>query len=591
MASSSGASPNGVAAGSTGQPQSQAADARSTTSPRASLHARHSTNDTTRDALSSSNGSNSIVRDSQTSPLRVSNGSIHSAGDDTGSVRSVARESLADAPESPPKPAEWENEWHWMFDVDFGALSICVAYLALTLILLLEDFYMTLNRDGPAKTLDCGSEGHIASVTNWHELLYINAPDEQCGSVYMMGRFPRRAEALLARAQRRDQSGGKGTFGIQFLPDATREYSLGGCYTRGLINHRWPHIQYHFLSEKNFHDGWYEQETFVNEGVIYQVTRVTPGPEKSQDLKTSVQSAIPKTCQFKVGGPVSFGCLCTTEDGSPEGGPHHSEIVENEDTNVLTCNVSMDHVACIAEPPKRCTLHMELFINGVKRPLRNKQHSVNSIRESPGPKVETDLSSIHTVNLEADKECVIVLALTLTSGSTPARSHQRAPTSEDVQIILGVKNSTEHGIHNQSGNIWPSDRQEGDIIARSDLHSIARTSEYLLSVSCCYFRAFNMSDEQSLQVLTSNPISIERRDSIDMTPKPPQVAGGVDGQPDPDPALISLPEEVSDEHTNEATGEPARSSITWNSKATWLESATFVESAFFAPDVSLGTTL
>ena len=442
---------------------------------------------------------------------------------------------------------------------------------------------MTLNREGPAKTLDCGSEGHIASVTNWHELLYISAPDEQCGTVYMMGRFPRRAEALLARAQRRDQSGGKGTFGIQFMPDATREYSLGGCYTRGLVNHRWPHIQYHFLSEKNFHDGWYEQETFVNDGVIYQVTRVTPGPEKSQDLKTGAENTIPKSCQFKVGGPVSFGCLCSSADSRPDPERHRSSIVENEETNVLTCNIVMDDNACVAEGSKCFTLHMELFVNGEKRPLKlhNTQLLVNNAGDPAEPKLETDLTSIHTVDLEPDKECVLVLAMTLASGSTSPRLHQQAPTSEDVQVILGVQNDTKRGIYNQSGNIWPFDRQEGDSINRGDLHSIARTSEYLLSVSCHYFKAFGMSDTQSLQILTSK----------DPAPKPSQDTKAASGQPEPDPTLVSLPDEIREEDINKTDDEPTRNTLTWDSKATWLESAIFVENIFFAPDVNLALVL
>ena len=446
-----------------------------------------------------------------------------------------------------------------------------------------EDFYVTLNREGPAKTLDCGSEGHIASVTNWHELLYMSAPDEQCGTVYMMGRFPRRAEALLARAQRRDQTGGKGTFGIQFIPDVTREYSLGGCYTRGLINHRWPHIQYHFLSEKNFHDGWYEQETFVNDGVVYQVTRVTPGPEKSQDLKTGAENAIPKSCQFKVGGPVSFGCLCRSTDGRAEPEHHRSSVSESEETNVLTCNVTMNDSVCVARDPKHYTLHMELFVNGEKRAfkLQNTPLLANDTGDPAELKLETDLTSIHTVDLEPDKECVLVLAMTLASGTTFPRLHQQAPTSEDVQIILGVQNDPKRGIYNQSGNIWPFDRQEGDSITRGDLHSIARTSEYLLSVSCYYFKAFDMSDGQSLQMLTSE----------DLTPKPPQATETAEGQPEPDPTLISLPEEILEENINETRDGPTRNLLTWDSKATWLESAIFVENIFFAPDVNLGSVL
>ena len=86
--------------------------------------------------------------------------------------------------------------------------------------------------------LECGSDGYIASVTNWHELLCISAPDPTCGTVHVTGPFPWRRDALLAGAQGRGQYGGKVTFGIEFLPDGNGELHLEGCMARGLYNHR-----------------------------------------------------------------------------------------------------------------------------------------------------------------------------------------------------------------------------------------------------------------------------------------------------------------------------------------------------------------
>ena len=120
MASSSGAAPNGVAAGSTTHLQSRADDVRSTNSPHTSVHSRRSTDGIELGAIASS--ASSIVRGSQHPPVGTS--STHGARDHAGSVQSETRKSTNDAPEPPVKAAELENEWHWMFDVDFGMLSV-----------------------------------------------------------------------------------------------------------------------------------------------------------------------------------------------------------------------------------------------------------------------------------------------------------------------------------------------------------------------------------------------------------------------------------------------------------------------------------
>ena len=123
MASSSGAAPNGVAAGSAAHLQNRVDDARSANNPRASVYSRRSADGIELDAIASSaNRSSSIVQDSQHAPVRTS--STHGASDPAGSVLSETRKSTTDAPDAPVKPAEPENEWHWMFDVDFGVFSV-----------------------------------------------------------------------------------------------------------------------------------------------------------------------------------------------------------------------------------------------------------------------------------------------------------------------------------------------------------------------------------------------------------------------------------------------------------------------------------
>src|SRR5579859_1171052 len=88
---------------------------------------------------------------------------------------------------------------------------------------LLDNCYMTLGTTSPFKSLDFGKEGCTASVTSWHELLQLTAPDLECGIVFVRGDFPDSAESILARAQRRNQ---KGTWGLEIKIQKDTGYVL-----------------------------------------------------------------------------------------------------------------------------------------------------------------------------------------------------------------------------------------------------------------------------------------------------------------------------------------------------------------------------
>jgi len=68
-----------------------------------------------------------------------------------------------------------------------------------------DNCYMTLDVSSPYKSLDFGNGDYIGSVTTWHELLQLTAPDDECGVVFARGDFPDSAESILARAQPRNQ--------------------------------------------------------------------------------------------------------------------------------------------------------------------------------------------------------------------------------------------------------------------------------------------------------------------------------------------------------------------------------------------------
>lgn len=108
----------------------------------------------------------------------------------------------------------------------------------------------------PAKSSDFGADGYTASLTDWHELLQLTAPDGTCGLVFVRGQFPNTPDAILARAQRRDDSGNKGTLGTRLQPaEHNTDLELGERRVQGWINLKWPYSQYE-LKKKNRHQGW-----------------------------------------------------------------------------------------------------------------------------------------------------------------------------------------------------------------------------------------------------------------------------------------------------------------------------------------------
>ncbi|MCJ1281641.1 hypothetical protein MMC26_000962 [Xylographa opegraphella] len=137
-----------------------------------------------------------------------------------------------------------------------------------------------------AQTSDFGNEDYTASLTDCHEILQLTAPDPLCGLVYARGDFPGTAESMLARAQNRDDGGGKGTFGIQLLQDPCREYQLGNIYVHGLFNYRWPFIEY-VIRIKDAHEGLLHICSFVHQKAVYQIAHVQLPAESSAETRTA----------------------------------------------------------------------------------------------------------------------------------------------------------------------------------------------------------------------------------------------------------------------------------------------------------------
>ncbi|RFU28998.1 hypothetical protein B7463_g7345, partial [Scytalidium lignicola] len=210
------------------------------------------------------------------------------------------------------------EEFSWLKDLDLdGQLLICVASNT-------ETYFIPYDWENTARSTDFGINGVTASLTDWHELLQISAPDPNCGVVRVRGDFPDNPDALLARVQHRDHTGGKGTFGFQMLPDSDLEH--GNVWGQGLVNSRWPYMRYTLDKKEQegvakdktdeLQDASYETLCFVKNSTMYQVVRIFPGdPRDDPRDDSSTESFI----------------LVPEEDAPPEDPPPKQPNIIPED--------------------------------------------------------------------------------------------------------------------------------------------------------------------------------------------------------------------------------------------------------------------
>lgn len=178
--------------------------------------------------------------------------------------------------------------------------------------------FTTCEVSNPSKSSDFGANGYTASLTDWHELLQLTAPDEKCGIVFVRGDFPTLPAAILARAQRRDDTGSKGTFGTQVQRAKIHsDLELGERRAQGWVNFRWPYTQYELLRKDdkwNEHTGTCDEISFVRDGTVFQLLRIIWGHGSSlSEYSDSVDDQENQTVRLKAGGLVQFGCPCSNE--------------------------------------------------------------------------------------------------------------------------------------------------------------------------------------------------------------------------------------------------------------------------------------
>ena len=360
--------------------------------------------------------------------------------------------------------------------------------------------------DNAAKSSDFGSDGYVASLTHWHEYLQITAPDPQCGLIFVRGDFPFTPDSVLARSQHRDYAGGKGTFGLQLLQDSDSgsKFHLGGCYARGLINYRWPHMQY-WLKDDDFEDGFLETCSYVDDKEVHQIVRFKTGERKrgdSQDPDAQPNTTPKRIARFRIGGKIGFGCLCSSRKKQLSRYQFDTQLLD--DDTLLTCKATSDDYDRLCEVRKveTCCLSMQFHVNGSRRAM--------VLKPAPAPKSIQqdarllpewiDISSEHDIEFEANKECVLILSFALTSGSSP-KQFGSTPTSENVKEILGVTNTSENCTSRMWSACW---NQEHGQVNMNEMYSIARCVEYVCSVTALPVLPWT-KEAASLPSVTSTP--------------------------------------------------------------------------------------
>jgi hypothetical protein len=323
----------------------------------------------------------------------------------------------------------------------------------------------------PAKSSDFGADGYTASLTDWHELLQLTAPDETCGLVFVRGQFPNTPDAILARAQRRDDSGSKGTLGTRLQPaELDTDLELGERRVQGWINLKWPFSQYELKKKTDIWDGsggTLEQISFVRSGTVFQILRLQWGHGTSLSDYDSAD-AQKHTVTLRAGGIVQFGCPCSN------GGP------ANRDVFTTSSDHDGDKKLCCLSARYQKRLEMRLFINGASQDLAPSTTHLD-VEEVDG--TEIDLTSLHQIELLDNEPVFIVSTYALKHVDDEDEPSILAHFSE-IQDHLGISNTS----LNMTDRLWTACCSTNyEAYEAVEICAIGRCIEQIVSVAAIPF--------------------------------------------------------------------------------------------------------
>jgi hypothetical protein len=321
----------------------------------------------------------------------------------------------------------------------------------------------------PSKSLDFGRNGYTGSLTAWHELLQITAPDPSCGLVYVRGDFPDDTNSMVARTQRHNA---QGTWGLKPEFNDQDGLQLTGPDNTGFINLRWPCAQFS-LGCEGYEDGTYTTCSFVKENILYQVIRIVPGKACTDRHGGNLPMQQPRKLKFKIGGRVRIGCPRNSYHSEPLGDIADPTVHYSEQTKTLSFRSSL-HSNSLA---------VRMWVN---------RQQVELKPGSPIAKKNTiDMTAVHQVELVGDTPKVIVASFSLFSSASD-ETHKEINTKEGLpQVILSSVAQDYMGVADSSKNasyrLWKSilSQEDDRSNSRSDfeLNTVGRSIEQILCVS------------------------------------------------------------------------------------------------------------
>jgi hypothetical protein len=368
---------------------------------------------------------------------------------------------------------------------------------------------MTLDVSSPYKSLDFGNDGCTASVSTWHELLQLTAPDDECGVVFVRGDFPDSAESILARAQRRNQ---KGTWGLGIRISEDSDYVLESTPAQGMINLRWPCSRLNFVQKDRLFGSVtfasYTICSFVKDQNLYQIARIPPSnlPGSAPSVGNGSRAGSTVSAlklDIDVGGMVRFGC-CSSNRGASGGRPapfyDKYTIIQPENGRPTYT------LACISDCHER-RLEIRLWVN--REPVKLKHHLCTEARlcytdgdsQFEYPHEVIGLHAIHQFSMVEEKPITIVASFSLVRSNTPiVFDALDVIKSANVQKYLGVSDISISAPY----RLWSSVLGQAPGPEALELNIIGRSVEQILGVSSVPVKQRNAAGNVCKPLATSS---------------------------------------------------------------------------------------
>jgi hypothetical protein len=236
---------------------------------------------------------------------------------------------------------------------------------------------------------------------------------------------------------------------------------LGARRAQGLANFRWPYMQYELKrqewSEKR--SGTYEVISFVKDGTMFQIIRLSPGILTKKGPGRYAQSGHDaQQIKFRVGGQVQFGCPCS----------NGADQSSKKDFNMRSTNGGLQLIYESKEYKHR--LEIQVFVDG--------RHNIITASESLS-------AGILEVRVSSDEPTIIVSTYTLRDLSDSDPNPDDYPmipmvSSRQIEDYLGVSNISVE----MTDKLWlASLTTQFDAIETIELCAVARCVEQILGVS------------------------------------------------------------------------------------------------------------